>query len=384
MVEAEKLRVAMIIQSYLPRLGGAEKQLAALCRRLRKLDIEPTVITRRYAGMRRFELIDQTPVYRVPAPQPKPLAALCYIFFGLLKLQKINVNILHAHELLSPSDLAILGGQLLKKPVMVKVLRGGGLGDLDKLHRRRGGRARIRRLRENAAAFIVISREIERELAAEGIEPARCFYIPNGVDVEIYKPILKAAKKKLRREMKLPEEGFLCMYSGRLAPEKGLTFLLQAWEQIVKRHPDARLLMLGSGEMESSLRASADKGVMFGGFAPEPLPFYQAADAFILPSETEGLSNAMLEAMACGLAVAASRVGAAADLIEHGENGLLFPAGNAAEIAQALESFIRSPGERQRLGAAARQRVCRDYSLDQTAEKLAALYRGLVGKEAAR
>ncbi len=376
MAEAEKLRVAMIIQSYLPRLGGAEKQLAAICRRLRKLDIEPVIITRRYAGMKSLEMIDQTPVYRVPAPQPKALAAFCYIFFGLWKIRKLDPHVLHAHELLSPSDLAVLAGQLFKKPVVVKVLRGGRLGDLDKLHHRRAGSARLQRFSENVDVFIAISREIERELAAEGIEAERCRFVPNGVDVDFYKPASEAEKSQLRRKLKLPG-GFLCVYSGRLAPEKGLLTLLQAWEQITHRFSNARLLILGSGEMENELRKSAGKQVIFGGYAAETRPYYQAADAFILPSETEGLSNALLESMACGLAVAASRVGAAVDLVEHGKNGLLFEPGSAGEIVQALEFLLKNPRARARMGKAGRELVCRDYALERTVGQLAELYREL-------
>ena len=379
MVETGKLRVAMIIQTYLPRLGGAEKQLAGVCRRLRERDIEPVIITRRYPGLSAFEIIDQTPVYRVPAPQPKALAALCFIVFGLGRIRQIDADILHAHELLSPGDLGILAKKLWKKPLVVKVLRGGKLGDLDKLHNRQGGGLRIRRLKANVDRFIVISREIERELEYEGIPRHRCRYLPNGVDVGLYAPVNEMEKTRLRGELKLPE-GFLCVSSGRLAPEKGLDVLLQAWKGIADQDPGAHLLILGSGEMENKLREQAGKQVIFGGYAAETLPYYRAADAFVLPSMTEGLSNAMLEAMSCGLATTATRVGAAADLIDSGKNGFLIPPGSAEEIQKAILFLIEHAAERGRMGAAARERICRDYALDGTADKLAALYRELAGK----
>jgi len=381
MNKAGKLRVAMIIQTYLPRLGGAEKQLAAVCRRLRARDIETVIITRRYPSLSAFEIIEQTPVYRVPAPQPKALAAFCFILFGLMRIRRIDADILHAHELLSPGDLGILAKKIWKKPLVVKVLRGGKLGDLDKLHNRQGGELRIRRLRTNVDRFIVISREIERELEDEGIPKHQCQYIPNGVDVELYAPVNEAEKTRLRRTLKLPQ-GFLCVYGGRLAPEKGLDLLLQAWKAIAEQDPGAHLLILGSGEMECKLRELAGKQVIFGGFAAETRQYYQAADAFVLPSLTEGLSNAMLEAMSCGLATAATRVGAAADLIDSGKNGLLIPPGNEEQIQKAIMFLIGHPADRARMGAAARERICRDYALDGTAEKLAGLYRELTGKGA--
>lgn len=376
MTEHDGLRIAMIIQSYLPRLGGAEKQLAVVCRQLREKGIKTSIITRRYAGMSKFETIDGTPVYRVPAPQPKPLAALCYILFGLGKIRMIDPHILHAHELLSPSDLGILAKRLWHKPLVVKILRGGKLGDLDKLNHRSSGRIRIRRLKKNVDVFLSISREITGELALEGIERDRVRFIPNGVDEQVYKPLAKKDRERMRRKLKLPA-GFMCVYSGRLAPEKGLLDLIKAWQEVVKIDSEAHLLILGSGEMEEELRVIAGKNIIFAGYVHETRPYYQVSDAFILPSKTEGLSNAMLEAMACGLAVAATSVGAAVDIIEHKVNGLLIQPGNSIEIAQALIFLLKNPQIRVTIGENGMQKIRREYSLTQTVNQLVELYEEL-------
>ena len=373
MAELSGLRIAMIIQSYLPRLGGAEKQLATVCRKLRQRGLEPTIITRRYPGMRAFEVIDQTPVYRVPTPQPKSLAAFCYILFGLRKIKQIQPQVVHAHELLSPTDMAVLGKKLWRIPVAVKVLRGGKLGDLYKLNHRASGRARIRRMKNYVDVFLAISREISEELMQEGIAAQRCRFIPNGVDVDVYKPLPEKERVQLRQLMQLPE-GFLCMYSGRLAPEKGLLTLLEAWQIFLKSNSKANLLILGSGEMEAELRSKAGKNVTFVGHVADPKPFLQACDAFILPSATEGLSNAMLEAMACGLAVVATRVGAAPELIKDQVSGLLVNPGNVAEITEALGLLASHPADCKRFGQKSSQKVAQDYSLDNTVERLIALY----------
>ena len=373
MADLHGLRVVMVIQSYLPRLGGAEKQLAAICRELRKQGLEPSIVTRRYPDMSAFELIEGTPVYRVAAPRPKALAALCYLIFGYFRIRSLRPQLLHAHELLSPTDLGILAKRSLGCPLMVKVLRGGELGDLDKLHHRRGGKARIQRLKQHVDIFLTISREIEAELAAEGIDAARCRFLPNGVDTHIYQPASQREKKEIRAALGLPD-GPICLYSGRLAPEKGLDTLLESWKKINTGHPQAHLLLLGSGPQEAALRQMAGERVIFSGYVPDPCLYYQACDLFVLPSQTEGLSNAMLEAMACGLPVIATHVGAAQELNPKGENGRLVSAGSAQELAQALEFFLSNPLEGRRMGANGRKFIQNAYSLDQTLARLTAVY----------
>ena len=373
MADLRGLRVVMVIQSYLPRLGGAEKQLAAVCRELRKQGLEPSIVTRRYPGMLAFESIEGTPVYRVPAPRPKALAALCYLIFGYFRIRSLRPQLLHAHELLSPTDLGILAKRGLGCPLVVKVLRGGELGDLDKLHHRRGGKARIQRLKQYVDIFLAISCEIEAELAAEGIDAARCRFLPNGVDTHIYQPASQREKKEIRAALGLPD-GPICLYSGRLAPEKGLDTLLESWKRISTGHPQAHLLLLGSGPQEAALRQMAGERVIFGGYVPDPCLYYQACDLFVLPSQTEGLSNAMLEAMACGLPVVATRVGAAQELNPKGENGRLVSAGSVQELAQALDFFLSNPREGRRMGTNGRKFIQNTYSLDQTLARLTAVY----------
>ena len=373
MPDIQGLRVAMIIQSYLPRLGGAEKQLAAVCRKLRMKGIEPCVITRRYKNMQSFEIIDETPVYRVPAPKPKVLAAFSYLFFGLAKIHEIKPDLIHAHELLSPTDMTVLAKRIWRIPAAVKVLRGGNLGDIYKLKNRGLGQARIRRMAKHIDRFIAISDEIAEELAGVGIEPDRCSFIPNGVDIDVYKPVTRREKKRLREELDLPD-GFLCVFSGRLAPEKGLKTLISVWQKIESSHKEAYLLILGNGPLEDELRSTAVKNVIFRGYLSEPKDYYQACDAFILPSETEGLSNALLEAMACGLTVMATKVGAAQEIIKDDVNGVLLEPGNVQDITKSVESILNEPQKMQHLGKSARRTVERDFSLENIVDRLVDLY----------
>ena len=371
-----KLRVAMIIQSYLPRLGGAERQLRAVAQRMAARGLGIDIITRRYPGLAAFERIDGIPVYRMPVPGPKPVASLLFTLSALRLLRKLRPDLIHAHELLSPTTTAVAAKRLWGTPVIAKVLRGGTLGDLAKLKRGGQGRQRIAMLQQ-VDAFAVISQEIDRELAENGTPAERRHFIPNGVDTERFAPLPEEARQRLRVELGMGSAPVI-VYSGRFSAEKGLAGLVGAWPRVRVLTPGAELLLLGAGEEEANLRAAAGEGVRFGGYVADVLPYLQAADAFVLPSQTEGLSNALLEAMAAGLPAVATAVGGAPDVITHGANGLLVPPDDPLQMAEALGGLLCDPAARTRLGAQARQKVECDYSLDATVEKLLALYQRLV------
>jgi glycosyltransferase involved in cell wall biosynthesis len=107
--------------------------------------------------------------------------------------------------------------------------------------------------------------------------------------------------------------------------------------------------------------------------------YLQASDCFVLPSASEGLSNALLEAMACGLPVVASAVGGSLDIIVDRENGLLVTPGNGQELGEAIECVLTNTSWAEQLGRSARQTVEAGYSLDITSQRLRELYVSLLG-----
>jgi glycosyltransferase involved in cell wall biosynthesis len=103
-----KIRVAMIIQSYHPRVGGAERQLAALAPLLQAQGVDVHILTRRYAGLKSFEVIDGIPVHRLPIPGSRPVASLSFSLSAQPLLYRLKPNLVHAHELLSPTTTAVI------------------------------------------------------------------------------------------------------------------------------------------------------------------------------------------------------------------------------------------------------------------------------------
>jgi glycosyltransferase involved in cell wall biosynthesis len=152
---------------------------------------------------------------------------------------------------------------------------------------------------------------------------------------------------------------------------------------VLETHPNALLLLAGDGSQRARLEARRIAEARFLDPTSDPLPLLQAADCFVLPSHSEGLSNALLEAMACGLACVATRIGGTVDLMRHADQGLLVEPGDSAALAEALGRALDADTG-QRLGAEARARVERDFSLAATADSLASLYRELIESDRRR
>jgi glycosyltransferase involved in cell wall biosynthesis len=371
------IRVVMVIQAYLPIIGGAERQIASLSRYLRELNVELHVVTRRYAGLPSFEVIDNVPVHRIPIAGPKATAAIMFIFYSLLKIHSLKPDLLHAHELLSPATIAVFGKWFFKKPVLAKILRGGQLGDLAKVKAGMISNLRLDFLASNIDAFAVISREIDSELASIGVPEAKRIFLPNGVDTERFQPVPREEKTVLRKKLNLPD-GKMVIYCGRLQPEKRVDQLISAWSQVQGQEKEARLVIVGTGPEESRLRTMANEKITFTGAVDDVPSYLNAADVYVLPSSAEGLSNSLLEAMACGLPVVATDVGGAPDLIEHGNRGLLIPPDAPGKLADALLLMLGDEKIRARCGAGARKYVMEHYSLPKMAQRMRDLYDGLL------
>lgn len=371
-----RIRVAMLIQRYHPYVGGAERQLRSLAPVLQESGVDLQVFTRRYDGSPAFELIDGVPVHRIAAPPPKPAASLFFTGLTLRELRKWRPDVIHAHGLFSATTTALLARSMLGTPVVAKALRGGDLGDIARLGRKLFGRRRLNELRTRVDAFAVISREIDDELAQIGIPAANREFIPNGIDPERFKPLPVLEKQKQKAVLGL-SPGPLAIYVGRLVNEKRAAQLVEVWDSIRRSHTDATLAIVGTGPEEASLRASAGDGVRFFGAVDDVVPYLQAADLFVLPSAYEGLSNALLEALATGLPVVATNVGGASDLITNGVNGWLIPADEPRTLHQVLDRHLHNRDEWEQLGLQARARVEQDYALPAVADRLANLYRML-------
>jgi glycosyltransferase involved in cell wall biosynthesis len=380
------MRVAMPILEYPPILGGAQRQLASLGPLLAERGIDAHVLTREVPGEAREERVDGMTVHRLPTGSWSALSGPRYVAAAVREIGALEPDVVHAFSLFSPTLIAVRARRRYGIPAIVKVLRGGEMGERARILRKPLASLRIAQMRRWIDRFAVISHEIDADLAALGIRDEQRVWLPNGVELDRFRPADAEERRALRVRLGFGE-GATVLYCGRLVPEKNLDLLIEAWSSVRNRFPTAELCLVGEGPEEDRLRslaAAEASGVRFAGGQLDVTPWLQASDVFVLPSRTEGLSNAMLEAMSVGLPVVVTRVGGAEDVVDDGQNGVLVAPGSVAELEQALADCLADGDRRISLGQGARKTIFDHYSLERTADRWVEAYRGLAQRSGRR
>jgi len=245
--------------------------------------------------------------------------------------------------------------------------------------------ARNRVLRK-ADAVIAISAQINEELLKRGVLPTRIVSLPNGVSLRKFRPVSTPERTALRARLSIPDDRVVVLYAGRLARAKGVPLLIDAWPTIFAAHPELYLVVVGSGNRsfddceaqvkERVARLGLERDVAFFPETHAVVDYLQATDAWVFPTEYEGFSLALAEAMGCGCTVIATTVGAAPQLIQHGRNGFLFPPLETQALIGAFEDALKVREQWPAIGAAAREAVT-PYDLDLIAARYAELCRSL-------
>lgn len=373
------VRVLMVVQGYFPSVGGAERQVLTLGRALQEAGHHVEVLCPRIdpaypAGRGSHKGL---PLWRIGYPRWPGLGMLVLLLRELVFLwsRRHSYDAIHVQIADHMGAWAAVAGRVLGKPVVVKF---AGSWEREHGSLRHGGLVpRVLRLMlRRASAIQATSQRFMDELKALGFKPARLHWLPNAVDVSHFQPPRRDGRDEAGGPRTL-------LFVGRLEPDKALDVLLQAWSLSLGREGSGwRLRLVGEGGQEERLRALAatlgiEGSVDFVGEIPRVEEELWAADASVLPSLREGLSNALLEAMAAGLPVVATRVSGSEDFIDTGENGWLCEPGDVDSLAAALGALgAASPEELERLGARGRQDVAQRASLPVVTARLLALYRG--------
>jgi glycosyltransferase involved in cell wall biosynthesis len=376
------MRVVLANYTLSMMRGGGETRDLALARELMRFGVEVEMLTVKPLLGRVRHPVDGVPCRYLPSPYFRDLV------YRLMMVPKAGrlASFLLRQDVLQFSRQVV---NLLADPAeRCDVLQAAGLYPVVELKRLRpiavvirnqGGLPpeHLRHYVPRADAIIGDgwdAENFERQLGRPLVE------IPGGVDLELFRRV----PPKLRSQLGL-EGAEVILWVGRFAPLKNVALLVEAFAELRRARPSVRLLLVGEGALEGSLRAEARRlglpeDVLFVGAQPlAELPaWYAAADVFALPSSFDNSPNVLLEAMACELPVVATRVGGVPRYVEDGRTGLLVEPGQPSALAAALARVLDDHDLRARLVASGLEQVRRGRSWAASARKLLDLYERLV------
>ncbi|WP_219416029.1 glycosyltransferase family 4 protein [Pseudonocardia nigra] len=229
---------------------------------------------------------------------------------------------------------------------------------------------------ERGAALIYVS-DAARRAAAELVGPARPTWrvLHNGIDLSRLLPHDEADRPPLPADLPIADGAPVVTIVAALRPLKGHEVALRAWPWVRAAFPDAVLLIVGDGPHAAALRAAAGEGVVFAGSREDVPEILRGSTLALLPSFTEALPTAMIEAAGSGLAAVATTVGGTPETVEHGETGLLVPPGDVQALADAVITLLADPVRRGEYGRAARKLAEERFDVRRWAQELEKLYR---------
>jgi glycosyltransferase involved in cell wall biosynthesis len=364
-------RVALVSTYYHPVLGGAEAAARRLAAFLVRRGHDVTVLTTLTdATLPRQETIDGARVIRIGSPRPRASARKWTIIPRVaaeLSRRRDDYDVVCVIDYRGVGLPAIFVAHRIGRRVAIQaqtegVLSGNHLSAFGRLVSWPARRAYTR-----ADAVACISKGIRTEAIAAGVPSERVHDLPNTVDTDRFHPAEPGERNRRRAELGWPTDRPIGIFVGRLSREKGIVDLLHAWQLV----PGPAALVVVGPDMpghpwDESVRAremsaspSLAGRVIFHGATTDPAPLYRAADFAVVPSHWESFGLSAAEAMASGLALAASAVGGLTDYIVDGANGLLVAAQNPGALAAAIQKLVNDQALRARLGSAARETVGR-------------------------
>ncbi len=417
------LRVYVVVPTFLPIVGGSEKQALAHACGLQGRGFVATIVTFRYQRQwSPCEVVESVPTLRIAGKLlgsreklPRLLQKLLYllalpVLAWTLWRHRRRYDVIHLHQLGMLTFPVALACWMTGKPLVVSVRAAGSgkmsrpaekisllagpldpqtpwlefngrariAGDLEGLERLGKPVVRLTRalLRHIGAVLVILSSQTRAYLAARDFTLPDTRLIPNGVNLSRFTPI---------DEGNFSRQHPMVVCVARLDYQKGLDVLLQAWRLVQQEAPQARLLIVGSGPLQGQLERLAEAlhiqhAVEFAGLQHDVPAQLHRGSLAVLPSRCEGMPNAVLEAMACGLPCVATRVSGCEDLIEHGVNGLLVASEDYQGMAQAVLTLLRDPVLARTYGQSARATIEKRYAQERVIDQYVDLYQTIVSR----
>jgi glycosyltransferase involved in cell wall biosynthesis len=350
-------------------LGGSERQMTEIAKTLDRSRFSPHVACFRPQGLRRAELAaSAVPIVHFPVD--------AFVSWGAFRegwklgsyIRRHNIRLVHTFDY----PLTLFAVPVARLSTRAVVLSSQRSHRSLIPHKYRG----LIRMTDRMAHAVLVNCEFVRQHLQnnEGVPAARIRLCYNGVDLEEFH-----ACPTPRDTLTI---GVVCA----LRPEKDIGTLINAFARI--RRPGLRLLIVGGGSMLGRLREQAETRGLTGDctFVPATenvAEWLRAIDIFVLPSLSEALSNSLLEAMACGCCPVASRVGGNVELIRHGENGMLFEAGDVDQLSHVLSTLLDLRVLREQLATRARC-TAEKFSIAASVRRMEEIYTELIQKSSRR
>jgi len=236
-------------------------------------------------------------------------------------------------------------------------------------------------------AVHTVSKQLSRQLIELGFPAANIQTIRNGVDQEKFTPIKNKvnAKEKLALPF-LPNDSFVIGTVGRFGPHKRHSILVSAFDQLAEHHDEVILILAGDGgpEKTSTLKKISESKhkdrIHWLGFQEDIVAFYQGIDLLVAPSVNEGMSNAVIEAMACAIPVLANKACGNAEILSGSEGGIVVSMRNESELTSILSRLVKNRKDLESQGTAARQTVTTQFSIQKMAADYSEVYQRAAGR----
>lgn len=356
--------------------GGSQRQLTEVARRLDRKIFSPHVGCFYASGLRLGELRSASvPVTEFPARSFKsPVTLRIAAQFGRY-LRQHSIQIVHSFDV--PMNLfAVTAARWYRAPIIVSSQRASRSLTPGIYHRW------LRLTDRMVDAIVVNSNAVKQELTGQDSVPETLLHLCyNSLDT------LHFHANRPPRIDSLRNATLVIGSTAMFRPEKGLTTLIEAFAKV--HRPGLKLVLVGDGPLRQDLESLAARlGVadscLFPGPHSDVADWLRQMDIFVLPSLSEALSNSLLEAMACGCTVVASRTGGNPELVrltEHGQTGLLFEPGDAASLAAQLQSLLEDSPLRTRLTASAQSFVEAHFTPERTIRAFEDLYTALLRRK---
>jgi glycosyltransferase involved in cell wall biosynthesis len=334
------MRIAILTEHFPPKgLAGTEIATYFMAVHLAQRGHNVHVITILDEGLPGESCEKGFYIYRIPLIRIRIFGAFFYWYNVFMKIRKIDPDLVHVQSLVAGMP-ALISKKLWRIPYVV-----WGQGS-DVYFPKGYIQLTNKMIMKNAGSAIALTKDMKR--AMQDIYARDIAIVPNGINM--------ADLSDEPRRRNEEDHGKRVLYVGRLSPVKGVQYLIRAMKQVHDTIPDAKLIIIGHGRERKMLETLSkelgiQKHVQFSGEVPHEkvLSFMQQADVFVLPSLSEGFPMVIVEALACGLPVVASRVGGMPEIITNDTNGYLVEAKDAEALAEKILVLLQDEKLRKKI-----------------------------------